>query len=71
MHLNYNFDIHPSGHSPPQKYSLLYEVVRSIPEILKFILICHDPNPKPRFATITGMLIPSLNLILTQTNKNL
>ena len=32
---------------------------------------CHDPNPKPGFATMTGMLIPSLNLILTRTNKNL
>jgi hypothetical protein len=32
---------------------------------------CHNPNPKPRFATMIGMLILSLNLILTRTNKNL
>ena len=30
--------------------------------------ICHAPNPIPRFVTMTGMLISSLNLILTRTN---
>jgi hypothetical protein len=40
MHLNYNLGIHPSGHSPPQQVSLLYEAVGSILGILKFILIC-------------------------------
>ena len=29
---------------------------------------CHAPNPIPRFVTMTGMLISSLNLILTRTN---
>ena len=30
--------------------------------------LCHDPNPIPGFVTMTGMLISSLNLILTRTN---
>ncbi|XP_023898886.2 uncharacterized protein LOC112010734 [Quercus suber] len=29
---------------------------------------CHDPNPISGFVIMTGMLIPSLNLILTRTN---
>ena len=29
---------------------------------------CHAPNPIPGFVTMTGMLISSLNLILTRTN---
>ena len=29
---------------------------------------CHAPNPVPGFVTMTGMLISSLNLILTRTN---
>ena len=30
--------------------------------------LCHAPNPVPEFVTMTGMLISSLNLILTRTN---
>ena len=33
-------------------------------------LRCHAPNPIPGFVTMTGMLISSLNLILTRTNLN-
>ena len=32
---------------------------------------CHAPNPIPGFVTMTGMLISSLNLILTRTNLTL
>ena len=30
--------------------------------------LCHAPNPIPGFVTMTGMLISSLNLILTRIN---
>ena len=34
------------------------------------IIYCHAPNPIPGSVTMTGMLISSLNLILTRTNLN-
>ena len=36
--------------------------------VMSFDYHCHTPNPIPGFVTMTGMLISSLNLILTRTN---
>ena len=38
---------------------------------LDFDRSCHAPSPIPGFMTMTGMLISSLNLILTRTNLTL
>ena len=35
---------------------------------MRLCAMCHAPNPVPGFVTMTGMLISSLNLILTRTN---
>ena len=35
---------------------------------LEMEMKCHVPNPIPEFVIMTGMLISSLNLVLTRTN---
>ena len=45
-----------------------YHYYTAFATLHKLHTYCHAPNPIPRFVTMTGILISSLNLILTRTN---
>ena len=47
------------------------DMVHALYCCLCWVPYCHAPNPIPGFVTMTGMLISSLNLILTRTNLTL
>ena len=52
----------------PLSLSFFYCYPKVYTNLFYSYLICHAPNPIPGFVTMTGMLISSLNLILTRAN---